>query len=207
MRLKRLSLSVLGILLAGSAAQAQDATAGICATPDSIAFRGQTTVSESDLRSGIGIAPKTAISSRVLRRALSDLYATNKFESDLHATCEIVGGKSILIFHVRERPVLSDVTVVGAEKVSPSAVRDRVDLLVGKPIDPAQIAKDIARIDSLYQSEGYFLAKVTVDSGVVAQGQNARTLTFRITEGRRLAIAGVDIVGNKAIADADIVKA
>src|SRR4051812_21708597 len=186
MRLKRLSLSVLGILLAGSAAQAQDATAGICATPDSIAFRGQTTVSESDLRSGIGIAPKTAISSRVLRRALSDLYATNKFESDLHQTCEIVGDKSILVFHVREQPILSEITVVGPEKVSASAVRDRVDLLIGKPIDPAQIVKDIARIDSLYQSEGYWLSKVSVDSGPVI-GQNGRALTFRITEGRRLA--------------------
>ena len=113
---------------------------------------------EGDLRSGVGIAAKTTISSRALRRAISDLYATNKFESDISTTCEIAGDKSVLIFHVRERPVLSDFKVVGPERVSLNSVRDRVDLLVGKPIDPAQIAKDIARIDSLYQSEGYYLA-------------------------------------------------
>jgi len=202
----RLPLSVLGVLLAGSAAHAQDAITGQCATPDSIAFRGQTTIPEGDLRSGVGIAPKTTVSSRVLSKALRDLYATNKFESDITTSCEIVGDKSVLIFHVRERPVLSDIKVIGPEKVSLGSVRERVDLLIGKPIDPAQITKDIARIDSLYQSEGYYLAKVTVDSGVVAQGQNARVLTFRVTEGRRLAIAGVEVEGNKALSDEEIVN-
>jgi outer membrane protein insertion porin family len=202
-----LSLPLLGVLLAGSAAGAQDAITGQCATPDSIAFRGQSTIPEGDLRSGVGITAKTTISSRGLRRALSDLYATNKFESDITTTCEITGDKSVLIFHVRERPVLSEVKVEGPDRVSLSSVRDRVDLQIGKPIDPAQIAKDIARIDSLYQSEGYYLAKVTVDSGVVQQGQNARVLTFRVTEGRRLAIAGVEVEGNKALSDADIVGA
>src|SRR6476659_680032 len=112
MRMMRLSLPLLGVLLAGSAAEAQDVT-GQCATPDSIAFRGQATIPEGDLRSGVGIAAKTTISSRALRRALSDLYATNKFESDISTTCEITGDKSVLIFHVRERPVLSEVKVEG----------------------------------------------------------------------------------------------
>src|SRR5439155_16061217 len=114
-----------------------------CATPDSIAFRGQTSIPEADLRAGVGIPPKTAINSRVLTRALKDLYATNKFEVGIHTTCEVVGNKALLIFHVRERPVLSDVSVVGPEKVSASSVRERVDLQIGKAIDPAQVTKDI----------------------------------------------------------------
>jgi len=102
---------------------------------------------------------------------------------------------------LRRRQVIAEQTA--ARKAAIAVLSD----LIGKPIDPAQIAKDIARIDSLYQSEGYYLAKVTVDSGVVQQGQNARVLTFRVTEGRRLAIAGVEVEGNKALSDADIVGA
>jgi len=208
MRQTRYSLALLGLLLAGSTARAQDTgTTGACATPDSIAFRGQTSIPEADLRSGVGIPPKTTINSRVLRRALADLYATNKFEVGIYETCEVSGDKATLIFHVKERPVLSDISVVGPEKISINSVRDRVDLQIGKSIDPAQIAKDIGRIDSLYQSEGYYSMKVVVDSGPVQQAQNARTLTFRITEGRRLAIAGVDIVGNKALSANEIVGA
>jgi len=206
MRQTRYSLTLLGFLLAGSAARAQDTGAtGPCATPDSIAFRGQTSIPEADLRAGVGIAPKTTINSRVLSRALRDLYATNKFEVPISETCEVKGDKAILVFHVKERPILSDVSVVGPEKISINSVRDRVDLLIGKAIDPAQIAKDMARIDSLYQSEGYYSMKIEVDSGPVQQAQNARTLTFKITEGRRLAIAGVQIVGNKALSAKEIV--
>jgi outer membrane protein insertion porin family len=105
---------------------------------------------------------------------------------------------------VRERPVLSDVKVQGAKRVSPGSVKDRVDLLIGKPIDPAQVAKDVTRIDSLYQSEGYYLAKVRVDTIVE---RDATTLVFNIDEGRRLAISGVQIIGNKALSSKTIVGA
>ena len=119
-------------------------------------------------------------------------------------TCETIAGKAVLVFNVHERRILSDVKVTGADKVSPSSVKDRVDLLIGKPIDPAQVAKDVARIDSLYQSESYYLAKVTVDTII---DKDATTLVFRVDEGRRLAMSGVEIVGNKALSAKDIVGA
>jgi outer membrane protein insertion porin family len=196
-------LSLAGLLAAVSAAQAQDATLGPCATPDSIAFRGQKLVTDEVLRAGVGIAPKSTINGRITTRAIRDLYATNQFQ-DVRTSCEVVGGKSILIFNVAERPVLSDVKVVGASRVSASSVRDRVDLLVGKAIDPSQVAKDVARIDSLYQSEGYYLAKVRVDT---VRNGDANTVVFTVDEGRRLAISGVDVVGNKALSDKTIVGA
>ena len=192
----RLSLALLGLLVAGSAARAQDATTGPCATPDSVAFRGNKRVTDADLRSDSPITPKSTINSRVLTRALRALYATNQFE-DVKSSCEIVGGKAVLVFTVQERRVLSDVSVSGADRVSSSSVKDRVDLLIGKPIDPAQVAKDVARIDSLYQAEGYYLAKVRVDTTLV--GEDGAALNFHVDEGRRLAISGVEFVGNKAL--------
>ena len=196
-------LGILAVLAASSVARAQDAAAGACATPDSVAFRGQKRVADDVLRAGVGIAPKSTISSRVLSRAIRDLYATNQFE-DVRTSCEVAAGKAVLIFTVRERPVLSDVKVQGAKRVSPGSVKDRVDLLIGKPIDPAQVAKDVARIDSLYQSEGYYLARVRVDTVVE---KSATTLVFNVDEGRRLAISGVQIIGNKALPSKTIVAA
>jgi outer membrane protein insertion porin family len=206
----RFLLALLGLVLAGSAAHAQDATAGPCATPDSVAFRGlkeNSQITDAALRADVGIAPKTTINSRVLTRAITDLYATNQFEANIRTSCEIQDGKSILVFTLQERRVLSDIKVTGTEHVSTGSVRDRIDLQVGKPIDPAQVAKDITRIDSLYQSKGYFLAKVTVDTLIDPANPDATTLEFRIDESRRLAISGVEIVGNKALPASMIVHA
>jgi outer membrane protein insertion porin family len=196
-------LGLVGLVVAGAAAHAQTAEIGTCVTPDSIAFRGQKNVTDDQLRTGVGITPKSTINSRITTRAITDLYATNQFE-DIRTTCEVIGGKQILVFTVVERRVLSDVEVTGADKVSPGSVKDRVDLLIGKPIDPSAVAKDVARIDSLYQSEGYYLARVTVDT--ILSG-DATTLNFHVDEGRRLAISGVQIVGNKALAAKTIVAA
>ncbi|HEX3866482.1 MAG TPA: POTRA domain-containing protein, partial [Gemmatimonadaceae bacterium] len=172
--------------------------------PDSIAFRGQSRLTDDQLRAGAGIAPKARVSFPALSRAIRDLYATNQFESDIRTSCETINGKAVLIFNLKERRILSDVRVEGADRVSPGDVRDRVDILVGKPIDPAQVAKDVARIDSLYQSESYYLAKVTVDTII---DKEATTLVFKIDEGRHLAISGITILGNKALTNRQIVAA
>lgn len=200
----RFLLALLGLGVAGTAIQAQEAT-GACATPDSIAFRGNQRLKDDELRGDIGIAPKTALNSRVLSRALRDLYATNQFESDLSTSCEIIAGKAVLVFNLHERRVLSDVSVSGTDKVSAGSVKDRIDILIGKPIDPAQVARDVARIDSLYQSEGYYLAKVRVDTTL--NGTDGAILNFHVDEGRRLAISGVEIVGNHALKAPTIVSA
>lgn len=208
MRQTRLLLAALASLLAGSAARAQEAVTGPCATPDSVAFRVTHTrpdsIPEDQLRADVGITPKSRINARIVTRAIRDLYATNQFESDIQATCDVTGGKAVLVFSLRERPILSDIKVAGPDKISTSSVRDRIDVLIGKPIDPAQVAKDVARIDSLYQAQGYFLAKITVDT--VTEGRTT-TLVFHVDEGRKLAISGVEIRNNKALSDKEIVGA
>lgn len=198
-------LALLGFCVAGSAAQAQDVTAtGPCTAPDSVAFRGNKRIKDDELRSDIGILPKTPISSRTITAAVKGLYATNQFD-DVKSGVDVIDGKCILHFDLKERRVLSDVKVAGTDKVSNGSVRDRVDLLIGKPVDPAQVARDVTRIDSLYQAEGYFLAKVRVDTTNV--GDDGATLTFHVDEGRRLAISGVEFVGNKALPAGTIVHA
>jgi outer membrane protein insertion porin family len=204
MRHLRVALACTLLVGTASAVSAQQTVAvGQCATPDSIAFRGLVRdTSDNLVRSGVGITPKSTINGRVITKAIKDLYATNLFD-DVSVTCEMQNGKTLLVFHLRERPILSDVRVEGPEKVSLSSVRDRVDLLIDKPIDPAQVAKAVARIDSLYQSHGYYLARVKVDT--IVAGKNVG-LVFRVTEGRRLAVSGVEIVGNKALTDKEIVS-
>jgi outer membrane protein insertion porin family len=94
--------------------------------------------------------------------------------------------------------------VAGPDRVSRGDVRDRIDLLVGRPLDPALIARSIQRIDSLYQSKGYYLVEVKPETTMVNDQAN---LLFRIDEGKRLAVSGVDISGNAGVSDKAVVGA
>src|SRR2546427_11898401 len=97
---------------AAATARAQDvATPGACATPDSVAFRGNSRITDDLLRADVGISPRTTLSSRDVTRAIKNLYATGQFEENIANTCEIVNGKTLSVFTLKERRVLSDVNV------------------------------------------------------------------------------------------------
>jgi outer membrane protein insertion porin family len=198
--------SAVALLLLGATARAQEPTvaSGRCATPDTIVFRGATRVTDATLRGEAGLVPGP-VNYRALDRAIRSLYATGQFD-DVVAHCQLSADqkRASLIFDVRERPMLSGVDVAGTDRVSRSEVRSRVDLLVGKPLDPAQVSHAVQRIDSLYQSEGFFLAEVKPETTIV-NGQVQ--LIFRVDEGKRLAVSGVKIVGNTGVSGKDVVGA
>jgi outer membrane protein insertion porin family len=203
--MRKLPLVSAAVLWTAAAAGAQDApVAGRCATPGALAFRGSTRTAESALRAETGITPGTAINYRDIQRAVKNLFATGQFD-DVRAACEIGadGSRSTLVFQLRERPLLSDIEVRGVERLAAGTVKDRIDLLIAKPIDPAQVAHAVARIDSLYESKGYYLAHVRVDTAL--SGGNAK-LTFTIEEGRRLAVSGVRVRGARTVTPRAVVK-
>ena len=199
--LRAATISVALLATASSLAAQEPSAAGACANPDSIAFRGNSRVAESALRADVTIVPGTPFNYRTLQRAIKNLYATTQFE-DVQVRCELAGGRTVIAFEVKERPLLGELDVRGPDKVPVGTIRDQVDLLVGRPVDPAQIARVIARIDSVYQTKGFYLAETKVDT---AAGANGVKLTFVVSEGNRLAVSGVQIGGNSRISDTELV--
>lgn len=201
--LRAVGISIV-LLTAAAAAAAQDVSVtGACAKPDSVAFRGNARVAESSLRGDVAITAGSALNYRMLQRAIKSLYATSQFE-DVQIRCEVADGRAVLAFVLKERPLLGDVDVRGTERVALGAVRDQVDLLIGRPIDPAQVARVITRIDSLYAAKGYYLAQARAETTQVAAGTK---ITFVVEEGNRLAVSGVVIDSNTKLSDREVVNA
>ncbi|HEX7939696.1 MAG TPA: POTRA domain-containing protein, partial [Gemmatimonadaceae bacterium] len=96
-----------------------------------------------------------------------------------------------------------DVDVRGTNRVAAGTIRDQVDILIGRPINPAQVAKVVARIDSVYATKGFYLAEVRAETTHVAAGTK---LTFVVNEGHKLAVSGVRIDGNSRLADKVLVS-
>ena len=197
--------SALWLLAAAASAAAQQAPSneGICARPDSVAFRGNARVAETALRSDVGILPGTALNYRTLQRAIKNLYATQQFD-DVLVQCQVVSGRPLLVFEVVERPLLSEVDVEGPDRVALGTVKDQVDILIGRPIDPYQVSRVVTRIDSVYEAKGYYLAQVRAETTHVQAGTK---ITFKVDEGRRLAVSGVRVTGNSRLTDKDLVGA
>ena len=193
------------LLLAAIPARAQDLPpGGSCSTPDTVIFRGSTRTPDATLRAESGLpAAGTALSARDVQRAVKNVFATARYE-DVRSVCEVAGGRSALVFELVDRPTLVGFDVVGPDRVSSSTIRDRIALVPGRPLDPAGIAHSVRGIDSVYEARGYYLAEITVDS---ARAEDGVKLTFRVNEGRRLAVSGIRIEGNAQVGDGTVVSA
>jgi outer membrane protein insertion porin family len=110
----------------------------------------------------------------------------------------------VLVIRVRERPLLVKWAVRGVSRLSEHSVRDRVQLLEGRPLDPASVERARGRIDSLYRASGYYLAQVRALR--VYEGDSSRLrVVFDIDEGRRVAISRITVEGNTHFRDPEIV--
>ncbi len=196
---------VVGVTSFARPVSAQEVT-GRCTTPDSLAVRGNARVADQKIRTEGGLSVGTALNYPILQRAIKALYALNEFD-DVKIDCDLesVPGKVLTVYVVTERAVLGDLKVVGWKNVSERSVKEKVELLIGRPIDPLQVARARAKIDSVYENAGYYLARVTIDSTPMSEGRIG--LTYHIDEGRRLAISGIDILGNKQVNDETVVGA
>ena len=107
---------------------------------------------------------------RAVRRSCS-------FES----TSKRCRARSSLVWRSRSARCSAIFSVTGVKALSSRNVRDRVELLIGRPGRSCAGAHATARIDSLYESSGYYLAEVKADSTVKPDGRIA--LTYQSTKG------------------------
>jgi len=200
--MKKFVVSLLFLSAAGSSALAQDAAPGACTTPDTIAVAGNARVTEATIRTTAGLNPRTPLNYRDVQRAIKALFGTGQFD-DVAILCMVppLAPRTTLTIKVKERPLLTKVSVIGADRVDPKEIKDRLSLVVGRPLDPGLVAKAVARADSLYEAKGYYLARIHTDS--VVSGDKI-SIVFRIEEGRRLAISGLHVTGNRNVAATDI---
>jgi len=187
-------------------ASGQD-SGGRCVTPDSIRVVGNRRIDAATVITDAGLAPGVATNFTTVQRAIRNLFETGQF-NDVRVDCELVdvpAGRTVYAIHVQERAILENVDVAGPKAVSASTVRDRVDLLIGRPVDPALVARNVASIDSLYRSRGYWGVRVVPESTVAADER--LSIVYKVDEGRKLAVSGIRVSGNAAVPAKDAIAA
>jgi outer membrane protein insertion porin family len=165
---------------------------------------GNARLTSEQIGTAAGIVLGTEVTFRDVQRAIRTLYSTRQFD-DVRIEQRAADGQVILAIIVTERPVLRSWSVSGPERLSARDVRDRVTLVEGRPLDRAELAHSAFAIDSMYRHEGYYAVQVatriepTEDGGV--------SVALRVSEGNRVSISQVDIVGNVTFSDEEVVGA
>ena len=176
-------------------------------TPDSIRVVGNTRVEAATVITDANLVPGVASNYTLMQRAIRALFETGQFDH-VAIECELIESpapKTVYVLRVKERPILDNVDVVGPKALSLSSVRERVDLLIGRPVNPATVAANIVRIDSLYQSKGFWGVQIKPETTMTTPDH--ASIMFRVDEGRKLAVSGIRVDGNAAVSGREIVRA
>ena len=172
---------------------------------DTVVVEGNRRIAVASIVNTAAIPLHTPIGFRDIQRAIRALYGTSQFEDVQILRQAGPDSTAVLVIAVKERPLLARATVRGVDMLSESSVRDRIELPIGRPLDHGTVVRAVQRIDSLYQSEGYYLASVKPE--IVPQDSDHVRVEFTVTEGRRVAISAVRIEGNQGLAARGVVAA
>jgi len=171
-------------------------------TPDSIAVQGARRNTIITVLQMSGLLPGRAVTYKDVQRAVLALYGTGQYD-DVQIDQAQAAGKNLLVIHLRERPVLVKWAVRGVQRLGERGVRDKVQLTEGRPIDPAAVERARARIDSLYRAQGFYLSHTRALHVYESDSTKVRVV-FDVDEGRRVAIARIQIDGNTHFTDKQI---
>ena len=188
------------LLSGASRAHAQEP---VTPTVDSVIVLGAARNSPQQVLSFSGIQLYQPVTYRMVQRAIQALFATGQFD-DVRVEQRRAGDKLILVLVVKERPLLQKWTLKGVEEEDEGAVRRKINVPEGRPLDRAAVERSRHAIDSLYHKRGYFAVRIKITE--LPQDNNQVRLIFDVAPGPRVVVSRVEIEGNAHFKDQDIVK-
>ncbi|MGZ3334208.1 MAG: BamA/OMP85 family outer membrane protein [Isosphaeraceae bacterium] len=188
-----------GILLARSRAQQGDKLPE--GTVTELRIEGNASIPMEKIRAKLLSRAGQPLDQQKVEADIHSLIGTKWF-SDVQSWYEEAppkSGKYVLIFRVREMPVLKHVEFRGRKGVPLKEIEESTDLKVGNRADPTKTRLALGQIQRLYQEKGYELAEVKlVEGGNVGDVK----VVFQIFEGPKFKIASIDFKGNVFATDA-----
>jgi len=164
---------------------------------------GNRLLSDQQILSRIETKPGDLLDSGAIRRDIKRIFKLGHFKTILVDVTEVEGAVSVS-FILSEKPLVSDIRVMGNTKVKARDIKDAISLRLGESYNSATMGGDAEAIQKLYAQKGFYNAEVYID--VEESAPSKVRVTYSITEGRKARIRGIYIEGNSVYTDKEIRK-
>jgi outer membrane protein insertion porin family len=191
----------------------QSGDAGQHLVIERIDFVGNRRIRSDTLKARIFSRDGDPYNEETLRRDFQALWNTQFFEDvqlRVEDSSDNPNGR-IIIFDVKERPIIRRIRYEGIHSVTESDILDRfkekkVGLTVESQFDPTKIKKAEVVLEDLLGEHGHQFAKVTPQYERIASS-NAVILVFKIEEGPKVKVGKVLFTGNHAFSNRKLLRA
>ncbi|MCC6486772.1 MAG: outer membrane protein assembly factor BamA [Candidatus Hydrogenedentes bacterium] len=168
-----------------------------------VRIQGLERVSEQLIRSQLEVQAGQTSNQVAISRDIRRLSDTTFFSS-IKADATLDGDQVVIAYLVEEKRVISEIKIIGNDKIKERAIRGAVSWREGDTFLEDGYDEEREAILNLYQSKG--IANTTVDIVVEEVGPSRVRITYMIDEGKKARIRSVDFEGNDALSDRQLRK-
>src|SRR5690606_14494854 len=161
---------------------------------DEIEVRGLKKVEREAVLEKISARKGMTLDNYLLKRDLEKIYGMRFFET-VEAHQEKKGKRDILVFKVKEKPIITKITYRGNDELSEDDFKDKVKTKAYSILDVSTIQSDVVSLQKLYEEKGFYLASVHFD--VVKINEENVELVYEIKEYDKVRVKKVAFLGNK----------
>ena len=190
----------------GASGAASPEKGGVIGT---IVVDGNLRVSDSAFFNNLKIKTGGPYDERAIRDEFRRLWDLDLFDEITVESRQRRPGTYDLIFHVRDRPLISNVAYVGMKAVTETNIQERlnqgkIEVRRGQPVDYSLLGRAETTIQQMLSEKGYLQARVRAKLIQVNAGQ--RDVTFYIREGGKTKIKKIHFTGNTVFKEARLKK-
>ncbi|KPK59127.1 MAG: hypothetical protein AMJ59_12210 [Gammaproteobacteria bacterium SG8_31] len=197
---RRLLLVLTAILLAGFAVQA---TAQSGFVVRDMRVEGLQRISEGTVFNYLPVSVGDTVDTVRVEEAMRALYGTGLFQD-----VEFRRDGGTLVIAVRERPSIKSFTISGNKDIETEDLEDslrQVGLATGKTFNRSVLENVRQILTEQYYSQGKY--SVIIDADVREEDDNTVSIAIDIKEGERARIRQINVVGNTAFDDEELLEA
>jgi len=182
---------------------------------DVLAYTGRTYLIASIAPEGNSRIDSGAILRNISSRA-GDIYETEQLRNDMKNVFKMgyfddvrlrledtERGKAV-IFEVKEKPVIGQVTISGRDELKEDDIREVISVIPNTILNPQKIREAVDNIKSLYKSKGFYNTEVTPE--LTYPKADRVDIEFAIKEGEKVFIKDIRFAGNESFKDSELEK-
>ncbi|MBN3039560.1 MAG: outer membrane protein assembly factor BamA, partial [Candidatus Omnitrophica bacterium] len=169
-----------------------------------IDIEGNNIVSDATIISKVKIRAGQEYNENIINTDVKNLYGTGFFET---VEAEKISGAEgmVIVFKVKEKSVLKEITINGANFIRANKLLQELDIKEGSFVDDYKMKENVRKIKDIYNQKGF--SQASVDYELIALGdKNEVEAVINISEKRVLKVIKVIVSGNHSMKTGRIFK-
>ncbi len=168
---------------------------------DSIEIEGNRKVEPEAITEKLSTRPEMMLDNYLLRKDLSRIYDMKYFE-EVEAYHKKSGDKNILLFKLKEKPIISKITFSGNDEINDDDLKEQVKTKEFNILDISTLKNDVLLLQKHYEEKGYFLALASYE--VTENTNGSVEVQFKIKEWDKVRVKKITFLGSKAVLDEEL---